>query len=184
MCVVGAKFVKFELFVRVCLNCVLGPPGSEWKPLMFTMLRFLRWRLFSQKFYQKLRHNVIFLVDVSGSFGLFVGQCVASLETSVMSSSRTPLSQSDVKRPSLVYSCEVFARNESGKCQRTHAHCQDPFSHFGCSSDFTSLSCFWRVAASSCLFVQLHASTASSSDTFCGELRDEIVIGSSLCDVI
>ena len=29
-----------------------------------------------------------FLVDVSGSFGLFVGQCVASLETSVMSASR------------------------------------------------------------------------------------------------
>ena len=30
----------------------------------------------------ELRLNVIFLVDVSGSFGLFVGQCVASLEVS------------------------------------------------------------------------------------------------------
>ena len=44
----------------MCLNCVLGPLGSELKPLMFTILRFLRWRLFSQKFYQKLRLNVIF----------------------------------------------------------------------------------------------------------------------------
>ena len=44
-----------------------------------------------------------FWVDVSGSFGLFVGQCVASLETSVMSSSRTPLSQSDVRRSTLVH---------------------------------------------------------------------------------
>ena len=91
MCVVGATFVKFNLFVRVCLNCVLGLLGLELKPLMFTMLRFLRWRLFSQKFYQTLRLNVIFLVDVSGSFGLFVGQCVVSLETS----------QSDVTRSSL-----------------------------------------------------------------------------------
>ena len=48
-----------------------------------------------KSFYQKLRVNVIFFVDVSDSFGLFVGQCVASLETSVMSSSRTPLSQSE-----------------------------------------------------------------------------------------
>ena len=77
-----------------------------------------------------------FLVDVSGSFGLFVGRCVASLETSVMSSSRTPLSQSDVTRSSLVYSCEVSARYQSGKCNRTFARCQAPFSHFGCSSDF------------------------------------------------
>ena len=44
----------------MCLNCVLGPLGLELKPLMFAILRFLRWRLFSQKFYQKLRLNVIF----------------------------------------------------------------------------------------------------------------------------
>ena len=42
-----------------------------------------------------------FSIRASGSFGLFVGQCVASLETSVMSSSGTPLSQSDVTRSSL-----------------------------------------------------------------------------------
>ena len=59
-----------------------------------------------------------------------------------MSSSRTPLSQSDVRRSYLVYSCEVFARNESGKCNRTLGHCQDPFSHFGCSSDFYELIMF------------------------------------------
>ena len=150
------------------------------------MLRFLHGGCSRKGFDQKLCLNIIFSIRASDSFGLFVGQCVASLETSVMSSSRTLLSQSDVRRSSLVYSCEVFARNESGKCNRTFAHCQAPFSHFGCSSDyfFTSLSCFWRAAASSCLFVQLHASTASSSNTFCGELRDKIIMGSSLCDVI
>ena len=184
MCVVGATFVEFKLFVRVCLNCVLGLLGSELKPLMFTILRFLRWRLFSQKFYQKLRLNVIFLVDVSGSFGLFVGLCVASLETSVMSSSRTALSQSDVRRSSLVYSCEVSARNESGKCHRTLAHCQAPFSHFGCSSDFLRA---YHVSGAlpllrACSFNSMRQRPVHP--TLCGELRDKIIIGSSLCDVI
>ena len=142
LCVVGATFVKLKLFVRVCLNCVLGPLGLEMKPLMFTILRFLRWKLFTQKFYQKSCLNIIFSIRASGSFGLFVGQCVASLETSVMSSSGTPSSQSDVRRSSLVYSCEVVVRNESGKCNRTLAHSQDPFSHFGCSSDFYELIMF------------------------------------------
>ena len=100
------------------------------------VLRFLHGGCSRKGLDQKPCLNVIFSIRASGSFGLFVGQCVASLETSVMSSSRTPLSQSDVRRSSLVYSCEVFARNASGKCHRTLDHCQAPFSHFGCSSDF------------------------------------------------
>ena len=148
------------------------------------VLRFLHGGCSRKGLDQKPCLNVIFSIRASGSLGFFVAQCVASLETSVMSSSRTPLSQSDVRRSSLAYSCEVSARYASGKCNRTFAHCQAPFSHFGCSSNvFTSLSCFWRAAASSCLFVQLHASTASSSNTFCGELRDKILFVSSLCAV-
>ena len=74
-------------------------------------------------FDQKLCLNVIFLVDVSGSFGLFVGQCVASLETSVMSSSRTPSSQSDVTRSSLVLLSVQSSQCGSGKCNRVSASC-------------------------------------------------------------
>ena len=127
--------------IRILCSCVfelcVGSTRFRVEAADVHNAQVLAMRLFSQKFfYQKLRLNVFFLVDVSGSFGLFVGQCVASLETSVMSSSRTPLSQSDVTRSSLVYSCEVSVRYQSGKCNRTLAHCQDPFSHFGCSSDF------------------------------------------------
>ena len=49
---------------------------------------------------QELCLNIICSIRASGSFGLFVGQCVASLETS----------QSDVTRSSLFSSlCAVFS---------------------------------------------------------------------------
>ena len=66
------------------------------------LLRFLHEGCSRKGLDQKLCLNIIFSIRASDSFGLFVGQCVASLETWVMNSSGTPLSQSDVTRSSLV----------------------------------------------------------------------------------
>ena len=87
------------------------------------VLRFLHGGCSRKGLDQKPCPNVIFSIRASGSFGLFVGQCVASLEASVMSSSGTPLSQSDVTRSSLVLLCVQSSQCESAKCNSASASC-------------------------------------------------------------
>ena len=77
------------------------------------MLRFLHGGCSRKGLDQKLCLKIICSIRASGSFGLFVGQCVASLETS----------QSDVTRSSLFLLSVQSSKCGSGKCNRVFASC-------------------------------------------------------------
>ena len=62
---------------------------------------------------QKSCLNIIFSTRTSDSFGVFIGQCVASLETS----------QSDVTRSSMLLLSVQSFQCGSGKCNRVSASC-------------------------------------------------------------
>ena len=76
-------------------------------------LRFLHGCCSREGLDQKLCLNIMISIRASGSFGLFVGQCVASLETS----------QSDVTRSSLFLLSVQYLKCGSGKCNKVSASC-------------------------------------------------------------
>ena len=154
--------------IQIVCSCVfelcVGSTGFR----MFTILRFLRWRLFPQKFFQKLRLNVIFF----GWCFWFVWLVCWSVCCVTGDVSDEFISHSFVAewREEIIFGlfllgvCSQWEWQVSPNARPLSSSVLAFWLFF---RFFTSLSCFWRAAASSCLFVQLHASTASSSNTFC-----------------